>query len=58
MGDHAGSDGKEHMKKYPCPDCDYCQWCSRDKCSLCRGAAYRKCRRQKKKGQKPLFRSY
>ena len=23
-------------KKYPCPDCKFCQWCSDDRCHLCR----------------------
>jgi hypothetical protein len=23
-------------KKYPCPDCRFCQWCSDDRCHLCR----------------------
>lgn len=22
-------------KKYPCPDCTCCQWCSNDRCRLC-----------------------
>lgn len=22
-------------KKYPCPDCKMCQWCSDDRCRLC-----------------------
>ena len=22
-------------KKYPCPDCRQCQWCSDDRCRLC-----------------------
>jgi hypothetical protein len=25
----------ERQKKYPCPDCHYCQWCSDDRCRLC-----------------------
>jgi len=24
-------------KKYPCPDCTFCQWCSDDRCRKCRG---------------------
>lgn len=24
-------------KKHPCPDCTFCQWCSDDRCRLCRG---------------------
>lgn len=31
-------------KKHPCPDCRYCQWCSDDRCRLCRGGTC--CRRQ------------
>ncbi|HIJ96293.1 MAG TPA: hypothetical protein HPP94_11270 [Desulfuromonadales bacterium] len=23
-------------KKHPCPDCTFCQWCSDDRCRLCR----------------------
>ena len=23
-------------KKYPCPDCKFCQWCSDDRCRICR----------------------
>jgi hypothetical protein len=23
-------------KKYSCPDCFYCQWCSEQRCGLCR----------------------
>ncbi len=22
-------------KKYPCPDCHFCQWCSENRCSIC-----------------------
>ena len=24
-------------KKFPCPDCTFCQWCSDDRCRMCRG---------------------
>jgi hypothetical protein len=24
-------------KKRPCPDCNFCQWCSDDRCRICRG---------------------
>ena len=24
------------QKKHPCTDCRFCQWCSDDRCSLCR----------------------
>ncbi len=23
-------------KKHPCPDCRFCQWCSDERCRLCR----------------------
>ena len=23
-------------KKHPCPDCTFCQWCSDDRCRICR----------------------
>jgi len=26
-----------NRKKHPCPDCTFCQWCSDDRCRLCRG---------------------
>lgn len=29
-------DQKESCKKHPCPDCTFCQWCSDDRCSMCR----------------------
>ena len=32
MGDCTG-----HNKKLPCPDCKFCQWCSDDRCRMCRG---------------------
>jgi len=31
-------------KKHPCPDCRYCQWCSDDRCRMCRGE--KKCARK------------
>ena len=27
---------QEDEKKHPCPDCINCQWCSDDRCRLCR----------------------
>jgi hypothetical protein len=36
---------REDEKKHPCPDCIYCQWCSDDRCRLCRGRDA--CRRRK-----------
>jgi len=26
----------EGCKKHPCPDCTFCQWCSDDRCRMCR----------------------
>ncbi|UPU34505.1 hypothetical protein M1B72_13720 [Geomonas paludis] len=26
-----------NCKKHPCPDCSFCQWCSDDRCRMCRG---------------------
>jgi hypothetical protein len=23
------------VKKHPCPDCTFCQWCGDDRCALC-----------------------
>lgn len=28
-----GDEGKKH----PCADCTFCQWCSDDRCRMCRG---------------------
>jgi hypothetical protein len=25
------------IKKHPCPDCHFCQWCSDARCNLCKG---------------------
>ncbi len=36
---------QEDDKKHPCPDCIYCQWCSDDRCRLCRTSDA--CRRRK-----------
>jgi hypothetical protein len=36
----------ETPKKHPCPDCAFCQWCSDDRCRLCRGHSDT-CRRRK-----------
>jgi hypothetical protein len=27
----------QQKKKLPCPDCKFCQWCSDDRCRICRG---------------------
>lgn len=29
----------DEPKKHPCPDCSFCQWCSDDRCRICRGGA-------------------
>jgi len=29
--------GEAGGKKCPCPDCRFCQWCSDDRCRICRG---------------------
>lgn len=29
--------GSAAEKKFPCSDCTCCQWCSDDRCRLCRG---------------------
>jgi hypothetical protein len=26
---------EENLKKHPCPDCTFCQWCSDDRCRQC-----------------------
>ena len=31
MEEHQGN-----CKKHPCGDCRFCQWCSDDRCSMCR----------------------
>ena len=30
-------DCQQTRKKLPCPDCKFCQWCSDDRCRMCRG---------------------
>lgn len=45
-------------KKHPCSDCEFCQWCSSDRCSMCKGSCSKKNKPKKKKGHQPLFRSY
>jgi hypothetical protein len=30
------SSENECPKKHPCTDCRFCQWCSDDRCHLCR----------------------
>ena len=36
--------GEAGGKKCPCPDCRFCQWCSDDRCRICRGE--KGCRRK------------
>ena len=36
---------RDDEKKHPCPDCSWCQWCSDDRCRLCRNRDG--CRRRK-----------
>ena len=31
------ADDQNAGKKCPCPDCNFCQWCSDDRCRICRG---------------------
>ena len=35
------ADDQKGTKKYPCPDCKFCQWCSDDRCRICRAEAGR-----------------
>ena len=30
-------------KKHPCSDCFSCQWCSNERCRICRGKNIKKC---------------
>lgn len=32
-----GKSGNTHTRKHPCGDCHFCQFCSDDRCSACRG---------------------
>lgn len=32
----------DNEKKHPCPDCSFCQWCSDDRCRLCRETGCKK----------------
>lgn len=43
-------DETTEAKKHGCPDCHFCQWCSDERCGLCRNdqakcASGRRCRR-------------
>ena len=50
---------KSILKKNPCPDCTFCQYCSQTRCSMCLPKG---CKKKKEKtackAHKPLFRSY
>jgi hypothetical protein len=49
-------DRKQELKKNPCPDCDFCQWCNDSKCGLCRPTG--KDPMAKKKPHRPMFLKY
>ena len=47
------------LKKNPCPDCSFCQYCSETRCSMCKHIKDKtKGKNTKAKPHKPLFRSY
>ncbi|MDA8077663.1 MAG: hypothetical protein M0Z79_01875 [Nitrospiraceae bacterium] len=46
------------LKKHPCPDCSFCQYCSNTRCNICRQPAGKKPKEKKSKVHKPLFRKY
>ncbi|ACH39703.1 hypothetical protein Gbem_2699 [Citrifermentans bemidjiense Bem] len=31
------AENQDNSKKHPCADCTFCQWCSDDRCRMCRG---------------------
>ncbi|MBI4710276.1 MAG: hypothetical protein HY759_04140 [Nitrospirae bacterium] len=45
---------KKKAKKHPCPDCNFCQWCSDERCNMCRHRP-KASKKHKKKKHKPLF---
>ncbi|MEW6108423.1 MAG: hypothetical protein AB1632_04530 [Nitrospirota bacterium] len=52
-------DKKPSIKKHPCPDCSFCQYCSSTRCSLCHQSGCGKTGGKTKAGvHKPLFRKY
>ena len=52
-------DEKKTEKKNPCPDCQFCQYCSDNRCAMCRPKAKDKEGKGKpKKPHQPLFRMY
>lgn len=49
------------LKKNPCPDCTFCQYCSNTRCSMCLPRERKKDKEEKKRKEKvhiPLFRRY
>lgn len=52
-------DKKAVLKKNPCPDCTFCQYCSKTRCSMCLPKG---CKKPKKENSNkihiPLFRPY
>jgi len=44
---------EKKCKKYPCPDCNFCQWCDDSKCRKCRPAVKESI--EKKKPNKPVL---
>ncbi|MBF0328792.1 MAG: hypothetical protein HQL10_06515 [Nitrospirae bacterium] len=51
-------DKKSTDKKNPCPDCEFCQFCSDTRCGMCRPSPKKKKKDCCKKEDKPLFRTY
>jgi len=45
---------KAKSKKHPCPECNFCQWCSDERCGICRPSG-KKLKKNKQKKHKPLF---
>ncbi len=47
------------LKKNPCPDCTFCQYCSETRCNMCKHTGNKRPEKEKKgKVHKPLFRPY
>ncbi|MDP3298283.1 MAG: hypothetical protein Q8N09_11985 [Thermodesulfovibrionia bacterium] len=44
-------------KKHTCPECNFCQWCSDERCGICRPTG-KKRKKSKQKKHKPLFLNY
>ncbi len=52
-------DKKTVLKKNPCPDCTFCQYCSKTRCSMCLPKGSRKPKKENSnKIHIPLFRPY